>query len=78
MTRVGENTPFFSILLGCIIEFTESCVKLTFNVGNFFGDFYYLNMALIVPSVKKESDSYLCESIDEISKQEIEDSKKKI
>ena len=42
------------------------------------GDFYNINMTLIVPFVKKGSDSSVCESIDEISKQEIEDYKKNI
>jgi len=73
MTIVEGNIP--SILLGCI-EFTENCIKSTINTA--MGDFYNLNMTLIVPFVKKGSDSSVCESIDEISKQEIEDYKKNI
>ena len=75
LTRVEGNIP--SILSGCI-EFTESCIKSTINMANMMGDFYYLNMVLIVPFVNKGSDSSICESIDEISKQEIEDSKKNL
>jgi len=75
LTRVEGNIP--SILLGCI-EFTESCIKSAINMANWMGDFYNLNMAFIVPFVKKGSDSSVCKSIDEISKQEIEDSTKNL
>lgn len=89
-TGIEGNTPLLSIILGCI-QFTDNCIKFILDMVKFAcaaaqlrrglrsgGNSSYLNFVLTsLTFVKKESDS-LCESIDEISKQEIEDSKKNL
>ena len=72
---------FLVVILGIIKWFTWYCIKLIIDMAklcyeeNYFS-FLKMKYSSILSPVNEESDSFVCESIDEISKQELENYKK--